>query len=219
LKDLTAAPAPNSRAFGVFRRVVHADDAQSAVCALRGVGKRVVTFTGFSAAGYEDCAGVREAIVEELSRFDRATTLVCAGATHEGIGMVYPLALQNGYGTAGIVSSQAERQGVRLSDEVEFICVVQDDTWGGRQSDGRLSPTSQAMVDVCDEMIGIGGGSIARDELEEARKKGKPIKFVPAEMNHVLAVETARKSGKEVPADFRGEAHALFQTGQTEKKK
>jgi len=219
LKHLTATPEQVSRVLGVFPRVIHAEDAQLAVQALRGIGKRVVTFTGYSGTGYEDPAAVREAIAAELSRFDRTNTLVCAGATSEGIGMVYPLALKKGYGTAGIVSSQAQREGVRLSNEVEVICVVQDDTWGGRQSGGRLSPTSQAMVDTCDEMIGIGGGLIARDELEEARKKGKAVKFVPAEMNHRLAIEKAAKAGNEAPTDFRGEAHTLFQAPeQTEKK-
>ena len=66
------------------------------------------------------------------------------------------------------------------------------------------------MVEACDEMIAIGGGAIARDELEEARKRGKPVSFFAADMNHALAMEKASKAGKPPPADFRGEAHALF---------
>ena len=74
----------------------------------------------------------------------------------------------------------------------------------------RLSPTSEVMVEASDEMIAIGGGAIARDELNEARRRGKPIAFFPAEMNHALATEKARKSGTPPPTDFRGEAHAVF---------
>jgi hypothetical protein len=59
-------------------------------------------------------------------------------------------------------------------------------------------------------MIGIGGNAIARDELDEARRRGKPVTFIPADMNHALAIEKARKSGDPPPTDFRGEAHALF---------
>ena len=170
----------------------------------------MVTFTGFSGTGYEDEAGVREVILKELKNFDPGDTLVCAGATPDGIGMVYPIALLKGFRTAGIVSSQARSEGASFSTECEVVFVVDDPTWGGKQGNGRLSPTSQAMVDACDVMIGIGGGSIARDELEEARKRGKTVRFYKAEMNHALAAEKSAKAGKEPPEDFGGEAQSLF---------
>ena len=192
-----------------FRRVVQADDAASAVEAIRGTGQRVVTFCGFSGTGYEDPAAVERVLREQLARFAPQSTTICAGATAEGIGMVYPIARRKGFRTIGIVSSRAETEGAAMSDDVEVVYVVKDDTWGGRQGT-RLSPTSEAMVEACDEMIGIGGGAIARDELEEARRRGKPVTFFPAEMNHALAAEKARKSGDPPPTDFRGEAHALF---------
>jgi hypothetical protein len=56
---------------------------------------------------------------------------------------------------------------------------------------------------ACDEMIGIGGGAVARDELEEARRRGKPVTFFPADTNHALATAKARKSDNP-PSDFRG---------------
>ena len=96
-----------------------------------------------------------------------------------------------------------------MSDDVEVVYVIQDNTWGGRQGT-RLSPTSEAMVEACDEMIGVGGGAIARDELEEARRRGKPVKFFPADMNHALATEKARKANDPLPTNFHGEAHAVF---------
>jgi len=186
-------------------------DAQSAVEGIRAQGRaRVVTFTGFSGTGYEDEERVRAVVRGELEKLDPGDTLVCAGATPEGIGMVYPIALLQGFRTAGIVSSQARTQGAGFSTECEVLFVVDDPTWGGKQSDGRLSPTSQAMVDACDVMIGVGGGAIARDELEEARKTGKTVRFHAADMNHALAAEKAAKAGKEPPKDFGGEAQSLF---------
>ena len=124
--------------------------------------------------------------------------------------MIYPVALQKGFRTAGIVSSQARSEGASFSTECEVVFVVDDTTWGGKQSNGHLSPTSQAMVGACDVMIGIGGGAIARDELEEARRKGKIVRFLKADMNHALAEEKAAKEGKESPKDFGGEAQSLF---------
>ena len=170
----------------------------------------MVTFTGFSGTGYEDEAEVREVILKELKNFDPSDTLICAGATPEGIGMVYPVALQKGFCTAGIVSSRARSEGASFSTECEVVFVVEDTTWGGKQDNGRLSATSQAMVGACDVMIGIGGGAIARDELEEARKKGKTVRFYKADMNHALALEKAAKTGKDLLSDFGGEAQSLF---------
>ena len=123
--------------------------------------------------------------------------------------MVYSVARRKGFRTIGIVSSLAETEGTAMSDDVEVVYVVKDDTWGGRQGT-RLSPTSEAVVEACDEMIGIGGGAIARDELEEARRRGKPVTFFPADMDRALAAEKARKSGGPPRTDFRCEAHALF---------
>jgi hypothetical protein len=116
--------------------------------------------------------------------------------------MVYPIAQRKGFRTIGIVSSRAEKEGAAMSDDVEVVYVVQDHTWGGRQGT-RLSPTSEVMVEASDEMIAIGGGAIARDELDEARRRGKPVAFFPAEMK-------ARKSDTPPPNDFRGEADAVF---------
>ncbi|SEB22708.1 toll/interleukin-1 receptor domain-containing protein [Variovorax sp. YR216] len=211
LKHLSATPEQVARVLGTFRREVDAEDAPSAINGIRSQGcARVLTFTGFSGTGYEDETEVRNLILEELESFDPADTLVCAGATREGIGMVYPIALQKGFRTAGIVSSRARSEGAKFSTECEVVIVVEDTTWGGKQGNGRLSPTSQAMVGACDVMIGIGGGAIARDELDEARKKGKSVRFHKADMNHKLAAEKAAKAGEEPPRDFAGEAQSLF---------
>lgn len=215
LKHLDATPEQVGRVLGAFRPELDSGDAQSAVDGIRSQGRaRVVTFIGFSGTGYEDEAEVRETILKELKNFNPSDTLVCAGATPDGIGMVYPVALQKGFRTAGIVSSRARSEGASFSTECEVVFVVDDATWGGMQVNGRLSPTSRAMVGACDVMIGIGGGAIARDELAEALKKGKTVSFHNADMNHALATEKAAKAGKEPPSDFGGEAQSLFQNQQ-----
>jgi tetratricopeptide (TPR) repeat protein len=210
LEHLAPAPEEASKVLAVFRRVVQATDSTFAVEAIRGSGQKVVTFCGFSGTGYEDPVEVERIVREQLARFTAQTTIICAGATAEGIGMVYPIARRKGFCTIGIVSSLAEAEGVAMSDDVEVVYIIKDDSWGGRRGT-RLSPTSEAMVEACDEMIGIGGGAIARDELEEARRRGKAVTFIPAETNHARAAEKARKAGKPPPADFRGEAYTLFQ--------
>nr|WP_315393975.1 TIR domain-containing protein [uncultured Duganella sp.] len=211
LKHLSPSPEHVSEVMGIFRRVVHMSDSASVVELIRTSGQTVVTFCGFSAAGYEDRATVARILGEQLMRFNPSHTTVCAGGTADGIGMIYPIALGRGFRTIGIVSSLAEAEGLTMSDEVEVVYVVKDDTWGGRHGNG-LSPTSEAMVDACDEMIGVGGGAIARDELSEARRRGKRVVFVEADMNHAIAVAKAAQSGEPAPTDFRGEAATLFDT-------
>ena len=211
LKHLDAIPEQESLVLNVFRRQVRCTDARSAVGAVRSQGRAlIVTFVGFSGAGYEDETLVRELILEELEAFSPIDTLVCAGATSEGIGVVYTLALHRGFRTAGIVSSLARAQGAKYSNECEVVVEVEDKSWGGKQENGRLAPTSQAMVDASDVMIGVGGGSIARDELEEARARGKTVRFHCADMNHALAIKKAAESGKGPPLSFGGKAQELF---------
>jgi hypothetical protein len=113
-----------------------------------------------------------------------------------------------GFTTMGIVSSLAQAERVALSPCVDYLFYVPDDSWGGRVRGGeRLSPTSEAIVAVSSAFVGIGGGDVARDELSAARKRGKPVVFIPADMNHGLAREKARKRGEPEPTDFRGSAH------------
>ena len=186
-------------------------DVEAAVEGIRSKGcARVVTFLGFSGAGYENEEHARRVLLRELARFDPADTLVCAGATSDGIGMVYPLAAQQGFRTAGIVSSRARNEGAQLAEACGVIFMVDDDSWGGRQADGRLSPTSTAMVAASDVMIAIGGGAIARDELQEALRLGKTVRFHPAEMDRARAVAKAAEEGAPRPRDFGGEAQGLF---------
>jgi hypothetical protein len=178
---------------------------------LRQQNKRVLTFAGYSGAGYQDPAAMLRQAGQILDEFEPAKTIVNIGATPDGIGAVYELAKRRGFVTTGIVSMQARQHGVELSRHVDHIFLIADETWGGLSKEtGELSPTSRAMVDSSDVIIGIGGGEVARDEMMAARRAGKEVRFVPADMNHQKAIETARKKGTGRPTDFRGAADPVF---------
>jgi hypothetical protein len=92
---------------------------------------------------------------------------------------------------------------------------VTDATWGGELPHGNgLSPTSSAILRISDAMVGIGGGEIARDELLAARRAGKPVTFIPADMNHELARQKARLKGQPEPKEFGGAAAAALAAAQ-----
>ena len=174
-------------------------------------GKSVLTFLGYSAAGYQH----REAMLDQASRvldgFEPEATIVNIGATPDGIGAVYEIASKKGFMTTGIVSTQARDNEVELARCVDMVFYVSDATWGGFLPGGkRLSPTSEAMVQSSDTLVAIGGGAVARDELTAARELGKQGRFIPADMNHDIAREKARRRGQPVPTDFGGAAGAVF---------
>lgn len=175
--------------------------------------KTVLTLLGFSAAGYERPELLLSTASDILDRFDPKTIIVNAGATPDGIGTIYETVKARGFTTTGIVSTEAIRHEVALSPFVDRIFFVQDEIWGGFLEGGeQLSPTSDMMVAVSDIMVAIGGGNVTHDELLAARRQGKEVIFHPADMNHALAKEKARKKGLPMPKDFRGAAATLFET-------
>ena len=174
-------------------------------------GKRVLTFLGYSAAGYQRRAAMLDQASRVLDGFEPAATIVNIGATPDGIGAVYEIASKQGFMTTGIVSTQARDNEVELARCVDVVFYVRDATWGGYLPGGeQLSPTSEAMVLSSDILVAIGGGAVARDELMAARKLGKQVRFIPAEMDHEIAREKARRQGRPVPTDFGGAAGAEF---------
>lgn len=203
----TAAAAPLA---GKGPAQIRTGDAATIARQLKATGKKVLTFVGYSGAGYQDPdALVREAS-RILDRHDPARTLINSGGTAEGIGQIYELAKGKGFETLGIVSSLARREQVPLSAWVDTVFFVPDSTWGGELPQGRgLSATSSAIVRSSDELVGIGGGEVARDELLAARRAGKPVTFIPADMNHQLARKKARRQGQPEPTEFGGAAAAL----------
>ncbi|MGH9371290.1 MAG: hypothetical protein ACRD15_07160 [Vicinamibacterales bacterium] len=59
------------------------------------------------------------------------------------------------------------------------------------------------MVGVSNRLIAIGGGEVSRDEAIAARRAGKPVRFIPADMNQAVARERATKRGQPPPTDFK----------------
>lgn len=173
-------------------------------------GKKVLTFMGFSGAGYEDEEEVHSLARKILESHSPDQTIVNIGATKEGIGKVYELAKLMGFMTTGIVSTQAKKYDAVLSTHVDVVFYIQDETWGGFVEGGELSPTSQAMVQSSDTIVAFGGGEVTRDELIAAKRMGKSVQFVAADMNHATAIEKAKKKNLPAPTDFRGAAHATF---------
>jgi hypothetical protein len=175
-------------------------------------GREVVTFLGYSGAGYADPAAMLAHAGRILGRLDPKRAVINIGATADGIGAVYPLAKQRGFTTTGIVSMEAARTGATLSPCVDLVFFVEDSTWGGYLPGTQtLSPTSEAMVTSSGRLIAIGGGDVARDELLAARSLGKAVSFIPADMNHVIAVKKAAHRGDPLPTDFRGAAGQAMQ--------
>lgn len=170
---------------------------------VRGSGRTVLTFVGYSGAGYEDPAAMLQQADAILAAEAPEATLINVGATAAGIGAVYEVAKRRGFTTLGIVSTLARDEGVVLSPCVDHVFYVPDNSWGGRLADGdALSPTSAAIVAVSRAMVGIGGGDIARDEMLAARASGKPVRFFAADLNHARA----RAKGLDAPMDLRGSA-------------
>ena len=175
------------------------------------IKKDVVTFVGFSGSEYEDKSAMLRKAGRILDEFDPSKTIVNIGATPEGIGAVYELAKRRGFVTTGIISTQAKKYNVSLSLCVDYVFYVEDATWGGLiEGSDLLSPTSTAMVENSDIMIGIGGDEIGRDELLAAKRLGKKVRFIPADMNHQKAHEEAKKKGLPVPKNFGGAAGEVF---------
>lgn len=174
-------------------------------------GKNMLSFVGYSAAGYEDEATMLAQADQVLARYDPAQTMVNIGATPSGIGAVYELARRRGYFTLGIVSSLARDAGERLSPCVDLVIFVRDTQWGGRlPGSPALSPTSAAIVEHSVALVGIGGGEVARDEMLAVRAAHKPVSFYAADMNHRIARDSALARGQAEPVDFRGAAGAAL---------
>lgn len=176
----------------------------------------VLTLAGYSGAQYEDSAALMEQASRVLDGQDPAKVLINIGATAEGIGAVYDIAKQRGFTTMGIVSALARDQHVALAKCVDHVFFVKDRTWGGRvPGTHHLSPTSAALVESSTSFVAIGGGDVTRDEMLAARRAGKPVTFIPADMNHRIARDKAEKKGAAPPTDFRGSAHPALDKGST----
>ncbi|MBK8501020.1 MAG: hypothetical protein IPL46_01800 [Saprospiraceae bacterium] len=168
--------------------------------------KKILTFMGFSGSGYEREDFIVDTVTRLLEMYDPQQYIINAGATTDGIGLVYGLAKKLGFTTTGVVSTQANEYQAEISSDADQVYLIKDETWGGLiEGTDQLSPTSRVMVEVSDIIYALGGGGVTRDEYIKAQEAGKEVHFIPAEMNHAKAIEKAKKKNQEIPADFRGE--------------
>jgi hypothetical protein len=176
--------------------------------------KTVLTFYGYSGMGYEDEKAMLAIARKVLSGYSAETTLVNIGVTSSGIGAIYPLAKSMGFSTAGIVTSLALEHPAGtagISEAVDHICFVADKQWGGNLPDTHeLSPTSRAMVECSDILVGIGGGGISEAEMLAGKAQGKPVYFYPADKNHAYAISYAKRMGLPPPESFDSGNPELF---------
>jgi hypothetical protein len=181
---------------------------EEAVSFIKGMGKTLLTFYGFSGLGYENEKEMLGIAREMLSKYSPQTTLVNIGASSTGIGAIYPLAKSMGFTTAGIISTEALEYLEDISEAVDHICFIEDNQWGGKlPNSNELSPTSKAMVECSDILVGIGGGAISLDEMLAGHSQGKQILYFPADMNHERANRQAERRGMPPPKSFKGDAH------------
>lgn len=174
-----------------------------AISFFKSLGKIVLTFLGYSGLGYEDEKGMLQIARDVLTGYSPQTTLVNIGATEVGCGAIYALAKSMGFETTGIVTTLAlEYRGI--SPAVDHVCFIKDTQWGGKlPNSNELSPTSKAMVECSDILVGIGGGGIVDDEMLFGKEMGKPIQYFAAEMNHEIATRYYKSLGKSPPESFR----------------
>lgn len=186
------------------KKVIVESTAEQAINAIKNRGKKVVTFIGFSGAGYNDKNALLTALRNEISQLDPKTTIINIGGTPDGIGALYELAKVAGFETTGIVSSQAKAEWI--SPFCDRTYMIKDATWGGYVNATKvLSPTSRAMIGASDSVVAIGGGAVGRDEFLTAIERGLPSKFIAAEMDRAKAIAKATKANKPIPTEFRGD--------------
>ena len=186
---------------------------EEAVSFIKSLGKTLLTFYGFSGLGYEDEQEMLRIARDVLSQHSPEKTLVNIGATSVGIGAIYPLAKSMGFITAGIVSTQALEYLEEISEAVDHLCFIEDKRWGGKlPNSDELSPTSKAMVECSDILVGIGGGGISLDEMLAGHRQGKDILYFTADMNHELANRHAASKGLPPPTSFKGSADETLST-------
>jgi len=173
------------------------------------LGRKILMLMGYADAGYQDLPAVLTQVSEVLAALDSDDWIICSGATACGIGAAYHTARQAGFHTLGIVSSLALSNNETLSDYVDDVFFIEDQVWGGRNQDGLLSPTSKAIVALCDEVLAFGGNVITRDELLAAHEIGKPVRYIPADRNHQRAQQAADGHTPECLV-LRGLAHEVL---------
>ena len=181
------------------------------------LGKHVIYFGGYGELGYESKEYVRGIIVDILERREPGRVVVHTGTLlrlggHAGIADVYSIAHELGIETTGIYPSVAMNFGDthQVSPDCDHPFFIEDKSWGGFiDSDRQASPTLKLHLAVSNELIMIGGGQHAADELEAFLCAKKKVKFFPAEMHHETSRQWSEAAGADI-RDMRGAAHQLW---------
>ena len=179
--------------------------------------KYVISFAGFGELGYQD-DGVVEPIVNEVLRFWRPGELIVNSGTLlrvgglDGIARVHEIADIAGVLTSGIHPGVALNFAAThlVSPFERHAFFVDDSTWGGFiDPEGGLSSTLEVTLEVSDELVVVGGGKHAADELAAFIRSGKKVRYFPAEMNHRAAEDWCARSGVSI-TDYRGAAREVW---------
>lgn len=192
----------------IFQYATEPISASEIVKEIKELNKTVFTIFGFSKLGYENWEAVAEKIKNDLSKLDINKTLVCIGATEDGIGKAYEIAKQMGFETIGIVSTKALSYSGKFSDFVDRIYIVNDELWGGYvPGTNNLAETTKAFLDTADEIHAYGGGVNTAVTLKAAKDKSIKTVYYSAEMNHEKAKQDAIETGSTHPESFYGPAY------------
>jgi hypothetical protein len=180
-------------------------------------GKHVMSFAGFGELGYEEDDVVERIAAEVVAGWPADQLIVNCGTLlrvggEDGIARVSRVARSLGIETTGIhpgiaLDFQATH---RVSPQEDTSFFIGDTTWGGLLADlGVPSPTLAAILEVSDELVVIGGGKHAADELRTFWQRGKPVRYFAAEMNKRATREWCARAGVDL-TDFRGAAHHVW---------
>jgi len=194
------------------------ETAASIRAAFAHLAKHVIYFAGYGELGYEQEGRVRRVAAQTLAGRPASGLLVHSGTLlrvggHCGIAEVYSLARELGIETSGIHPSIAMgfADTHRVSPYCGHVFFVEDVTWGGFLPGSMTpSPTLQLHLEVSHEVVVIGGGKHAADELRAFVSNGKQVRYFPAEMNHSSTRDFCQREGHTI-RDMRGAAHAAWE--------
>lgn len=162
---------------------------------------------------------MRDIALAVLAEWSPAEVVVHSGTLlrvggHAGIAEVFTVARELGITTTGIHPTVAKDFGDthRVSPDCSHVFFVEDATWGGMLAGSQeLSPTLRVHLDVSDELVVIGGGKHAADELAAFASRGIRTRYFAAEMNHATTLDWSARAGADI-RDLRGAAHGVWET-------